>query len=740
MRVGSELRLRGTVAPLGDVDAYQRRRGAHAAIDVARWSATGRARGGLAGAARRRPRAARPTALGRGLAAARGARCCAAWCSGRTRRSPSDVRGRLPAVRASRTCSRSRGQNVLLLCIARARGLARSLGVPLRARLIAAAVLVALYVPLAGGGPSIQRAGVMGDRRAGRGARRAGRRRAGTRSGSPRRSRSRSTRARPASPAGSSRSRPSPALLRARAAAARRCSRARLPAPVADAAAITVAATVATAPLLALHFEQVSLASLPANLLAAPAVAPVMWLGMLGAPPRRSRPALALPLNALCAPLLGYLEWVAHARRRRAARRGAGAARRRRPGSRGAYAALAARRRSRRGGAPPGTRGRRRAPRGRAGARSPRAAAALAVACWRRRGTPRAAAAARGRGELVVSFLDVGQGDATLIQRGAARVLVDTGPPGGPILRAAARGGRAAARPARAHPRRGRPRGRRCRCIARTGRGWCSTAAPAGRRRSSAALPGALDARRRPRASPPAPARSLRGRRARAARARGRRRARPAGGPTATRTTARSSRASRDGRFDLLLPADAESDVTAALALPHVEVLKVSHHGSADAGPARAAGAPRAAGGRDRGRRGQHLRPSGAGDAGALRAVPQVVPDRPRRHGVCALGAVRGTGARCGRRSTGAADGSRAAPAPAGRSLDSAAVPAFKPAYLIHGDDHGRIAERRARLRAMAEAESGAGGRRGVRGRRLHARGGGGRAVRDDVRASAGAS
>ena len=40
------------------------------------------------------------------------------------------------------------------------------------------------------------------------------------------------------------------------------------------------------------------------------------------------------------------------------------------------------------------------------------------------------------------------------------------------------------------------------------------------------------------------------------------------------------------------------------------------------------------------------------------------------------------------------------------------AVPsaAFKSAYLIHGDDHGRIAERRTRLRAMAEQESGAGG------------------------------
>ncbi|HEV3128837.1 MAG TPA: DNA polymerase III subunit delta [Solirubrobacteraceae bacterium] len=37
-------------------------------------------------------------------------------------------------------------------------------------------------------------------------------------------------------------------------------------------------------------------------------------------------------------------------------------------------------------------------------------------------------------------------------------------------------------------------------------------------------------------------------------------------------------------------------------------------------------------------------------------------------------------------------------------------MPSFKPAYLIHGDDHGRIAERRARLRGMAEEASGAQG------------------------------
>jgi len=36
-------------------------------------------------------------------------------------------------------------------------------------------------------------------------------------------------------------------------------------------------------------------------------------------------------------------------------------------------------------------------------------------------------------------------------------------------------------------------------------------------------------------------------------------------------------------------------------------------------------------------------------------------------------------------------------------------VPALKPAYLIHGDDHGRIGERRANLRALGEREGGAG-------------------------------
>jgi competence protein ComEC len=38
------------------------------------------------------------------------------------------------------------------------------------------------------------------------------------------------------------------------------------------------------------------------------------------------------------------------------------------------------------------------------------------------------------------------------------------------------------------------------------------------------------------------------------------------------------------GRVDVLLTADAESDITLPLALGHVDVLKVAHHGSADEG------------------------------------------------------------------------------------------------------------------------------------------------------------
>ena len=121
----------------------------------------------------------------------------------------------------------------------------------------------------------------------------------------------RGTRAAPATRAGSSRSprwsgilvagRAARAVLRGRHGALPAGSRRVAGRALADGVAITVAATLATAPLLAHHFGSVPLAGLPANLLALPAVAPVMWLGMVKAalgqlrrcrapraPPRRS--------------------------------------------------------------------------------------------------------------------------------------------------------------------------------------------------------------------------------------------------------------------------------------------------------------------------------------------------------------------------------------------------------------------------------------------------------------------
>ena len=67
--VGEVVALSGRVAPLGRYDAYQRPRGASAAIEVTALRRTGRRRGGLAGvvdAARRRAeRGAGPRACGR---------------------------------------------------------------------------------------------------------------------------------------------------------------------------------------------------------------------------------------------------------------------------------------------------------------------------------------------------------------------------------------------------------------------------------------------------------------------------------------------------------------------------------------------------------------------------------------------------------------------------------------------------------------------------------------------------
>ena len=134
-----------------------------------------------------------------------------------------------------------------------------------------------------------------------------------------------------------------------------------------------------------------------------------------------------------------------------------------------------------------------------------------------------------------------------------------------------------------------------------------------------------------------------------------------------------------------------------------------------------------------RGRRPQHLRPSdachapGPRDRGAGRQAHRPRRRRPRRPprrasdgdermtGLVALGAR--------------ADRGATEPTPT-----LAAMATWKPAYLIHGDDHGRIAERRAGLRARAEAESGAGGLEVIEGDASTPEDGRARAQRDDLR------
>jgi competence protein ComEC len=205
------------------------------------------------------------------------------------------------------------GQNVALLALL-AMPLLAALGMSLRARLVWIIAAIAVYVPLAGGGPSIVRAGVMGALTLL--ATLAGRRTSRlyalaiaaivTLAIDPRVGADIGWQLSFAAVLGIL------AFARSlRAAIASRLGSGGLPGALAEGAAVTVAATLATAPLIAFHFGALSTMSLVANLLALPAVAPAMWLGMLvsiGAQVPRF-PA-AIP-NALAAPLFAYIAQVA---------------------------------------------------------------------------------------------------------------------------------------------------------------------------------------------------------------------------------------------------------------------------------------------------------------------------------------------------------------------------------------------------------------------------------------------
>lgn len=205
------------------------------------------------------------------------------------------------------------GENVTLLALL-AMPLLGMLGIPLRERLLWMLALIAVYVPVAGAGPSIQRAGVMGavGVLATLGGRRASRLYALALAAMV-------TLAIDPGVAGDVGWQLSFAavlgiLLLAsplREAIVGRLGKGRWRRALAEGLAVTVSATLATAPLIAYHFETLSTTTLVANVLAMPAVAPAMWLGMCSAGLAQV-PGLPLePLNGLNALLLAYIAQVA---------------------------------------------------------------------------------------------------------------------------------------------------------------------------------------------------------------------------------------------------------------------------------------------------------------------------------------------------------------------------------------------------------------------------------------------
>ncbi len=586
-RIGTVLDISGRVSPLGDWERYAALSGAGVAIDVERVAATGMTRTGLAGAldgVRDRARGGLQTGLKPPEAA-----LLRGMVLGEDESVPGAVREDFRRSGLAHILAVS-GQNVMLLAaLVFAAGIV--LGIGVRARLWLAVALIALYVPLTGAGPSIQRAGVMGI--AGLAAWLVGRpasrwyvvalAAAATLAFNPRAIEQPGWQLSFAAVIGLI------AGARPTAEALRSC---RMPAVVAETAGVTLTATVATAPLLAHHFGELSLVSLPANLAAAPAVAPVMWLGMLAAAVAQLDPWLATPFTVIAGRLVGYIEWIAHlAAEPRAAVL---------PVSLDSWTAVAAvylaialvasvlsftlRRLPGDGLRLWETVGRTGSPlRIRGVGLFVVAATAGAVSFFAWQEARSSAPVALAPGELRLSFLDVGQGDAILVQTRSLAMLVDTGPPDGGVVAELHKAGvkrldvilvthaeadheGATLEVVRAF----RPR-----LVLNGGAGWPTAVQrqlPSAVRDAGGGRIVSAHAGRTLRVGevtvellwPPALVPGTK----------------PGGNPNDRAVVAHL----RHGEFDALLPADAESNVLAQLELPRVEVLKVPHHGSDDPG------------------------------------------------------------------------------------------------------------------------------------------------------------
>jgi len=584
--VGSARRPRSPRAGANfDFAAHLRRRGIVAELRIERVTATGRRRGGVAGildSARRRAE----RGLGSGLPRERAA-LARGLVLGQDEALEPALRDDFRRAGLAHLLAAS-GQNVLLL-IALALPALALLGLGRRARIVGALVLIAIYVPLAGAEPSLQRAGVMGA--AGLIALAAGRpasrwyalllAAAVTLALNPRMTGDPGWQLSFAAVVG--------IVLLAPAIAG---GLGGLPRVLAEAIALTLAATLATAPLVAHRFGSLPLVALPANLLALPAVAPVMWIGtlqialaqltVLGEPAATMAPALDRGLSRLSTLPLAYLEGLAS---RCAELPGAGATL---PlpslaATIGAYvliagAVLAARRLARRS--------------------EPRRASW--AASWRRlpNATRRALLVAIASGllalaalvltpprppdRLTVSFLDVGQGDATLVQHpSGAAILFDGGPPEARVLRSLrAAGVRRLSAIIATHASRDHHGGLR-EVVERLPVGTLVDGGDGTTDRDFRALLAAAKQRGVKRI----PARAGQTLRAGGLVVRVLSPPpRPPGPPPEDPNPRAAIALVSSGDFDLLLSADAESPSLAPLALPDVEAIKVPHHGSGDPG------------------------------------------------------------------------------------------------------------------------------------------------------------
>lgn len=312
LEIGDEVRVAGLLERVEnrpgsefDYAAYLHRAGVHGLLRADAIVATGATRGGVAGLVdeiRRNAEAGVGAGLPPSLSAlARG------MVLGQDERISREVSDDFKASGLAHLLAVS-GQNVTLLAVLALPVLA-ALGLGRRGRLVAVLLMIVVYVPLTGAGPSILRAGAMG------------------------------AAATVAALAGRPVSRWYALLLamtftllldprswldagwqltfaavmgifvlvpRLR----RRLSA--LPRPLAEGAAVTLAATLATYPLMAFHFSRVSLVSLLANLVALPVVAPIMWTGMLAGAVAQVWLGPAALLNAIDGFCLSYLAFIAH--------------------------------------------------------------------------------------------------------------------------------------------------------------------------------------------------------------------------------------------------------------------------------------------------------------------------------------------------------------------------------------------------------------------------------------------